>query len=170
MDRRYPIGIFTFQRVYPQEQLLAWVKEFPLFPEKLSQEVTKLTATQLEKQYRPDSWTVRQLVHHLADSHINSYTRFRLALTEDNPIVRTYEEGKWAELTDAQNGPIDVSLQLLEAIHTRWANLATSLSEEDWKRTWQHPESGEGTLADMMGLYVWHSNHHFSHIQLAIQG
>lgn len=170
LDRRYPIGTFTFQGVYPQDQLIAWVKEFQLFPGKLSQEVKKLTEAQLEEIYRPDSWTVRQLVHHLADSHINSYTRFRLALTEENPVIRPYEEGKWAELVDAKSGPIEVSIQLLEAVHNRWAILAASLSETDWKRTWQHPESGQGTIGDIMGLYVWHSNHHFAHIQLAFQG
>jgi uncharacterized damage-inducible protein DinB len=126
--------------------------------------VADLNEDQLATPYRPGGWNVRQVVHHLPDSHLNSYIRFRLALTEDNPVVKPYQEAAWAELHDARSAPIELSLALLESLHQRWALLLRSLSERDFARTFQHPELGQLTLAWNLGLYAWHGRHHLAHI------
>jgi hypothetical protein len=135
-----------------------------MLPARLREVVTGLSDDQLDTPYRPGGWTVRQLVHHLADSHINSYVRFRLALTEDEPTIKPYNEGLWAELEDARGLPVDVSLKLLEVLHTRLVALLRSLTPCDWERQFRHPESGIVSLDRNVALYAWHGNHHVAHI------
>jgi uncharacterized damage-inducible protein DinB len=126
--------------------------------------VKGLTDEQLDTPYRSGGWTVRQVVHHVPDSHLNSYVRFKLALTEDNPTIKPYEEGRWAELSDSNSTPVEVSLTLLESLHDRWVRLLRSLTPEQWKRTFRHPELGEMTLEKTLALYAWHGKHHVAHI------
>lgn len=126
--------------------------------------VESLTEEQLDTPYREGGWTVRQVVHHLADSHINGYTRFRLALTEASPAIRTYDEGKWAELNDAKHAPISPSLAILDGLHHRWVHLLRALSPADWKKTFIHPELGQMKLDVTAALYAWHGEHHVAHI------
>jgi uncharacterized damage-inducible protein DinB len=133
-------------------------------PRHLRNAVTGLSDSQLDTPYRPGGWTVRQLVHHVADSHMNAYTRFRLALTEENPIIKPYEEAKWAELTDARTLPIDVSLTLLDAMHERLVTLLRATTDDAFQRTLSHPENGPMTVDSLLGLYAWHSRHHVAHV------
>ena len=119
---------------------------------------------QIDAPYRPDGWTVRQVVHHVPDSHMNAYVRFKLALTEENPVVKPYAEARWAELVDAQTASIETSLVLLESLHHRWVMLLRSLRDGDWARTFQHPELGPMTLEKNLALYAWHGKHHVAHI------
>lgn len=123
-----------------------------------------LSDSQLDTPYRPEGWTVRQVIHHVPDSHLNSYMRFKLALTEDEPTIKPYAEDRWAELTDGKSGPIEVSLRLLECLHSRWVALLRSMSEADWKRTFRHPDLGLLRLDQNAALYAWHGRHHVAHI------
>jgi hypothetical protein len=132
-------------------------------PSKLETAVSGLAEAQLDTPYREGGWTVRQLVHHVADSHMNAYTRFKLTLTEDHPTIRPYEEKDWARLSDAQ-GPIGTSLTLVRALHERWGLLLATLTEADYKRTLHHPEWGDMTLWDLLDNYQWHSRHHVAHV------
>ena len=133
-------------------------------PSRLREIVKDLRDGQLDTAYRPGGWTARQVVHHLADSHTNSYCRFRLALTEDLPVIKAYDEARWAELSDAKQAPIELSLTLLDALHGRWVLLLESLTEEDFRRAFRHPEHGEMRLDWTLGLYAWHCRHHVAHI------
>lgn len=163
-DLRYPIGKFTFTENLSdkeREQRIAAITEAPV---NLRTAVSGLTDEQLETPYRPGGWTVRQVVHHVFDSHLNSYTRFRLALTEDEPLIKPYDEAAWAELIDAKTAPVEVSLTLLEALHNRWVMLLHSLSPSDWQRTFRHPELGLVSLEKNAQLYAWHGKHHVAHI------
>jgi hypothetical protein len=126
--------------------------------------VSGLSEAQLDTPYRPSGWTVRQVVHHLPDSHLNSYTRCRLALTEDAPTIKPYDEAAWAELSDAKTGPIAPSIALLEGLHARWTCLLRGLSDAEFARTFRHPELGEVRLDWTAGLYAWHCSHHLAHI------
>jgi len=126
--------------------------------------VAGLDDFQLDTAYRDGGWTVRQLVHHVADSHMNAYVRIRLALTEDWPTIKPYAESRWAELADAKTLPVEVSLALLEALHRRWVVLLKSLGEEDWQRGYMHPENGRQALGTVIALYSWHSRHHTAHV------
>ena len=131
--------------------------------------VANITEKELETPYRPDGWTVRQVIHHIADSHHHSYTRFKWALTEDKPLIKAYEEKDWAELNDVKHAPIALSLLHIRAIHAKLVNLLKSMNETDFKRSFIHPETGkERTLDVNLALYAWHSNHHFAHIELVI--
>ena len=163
-DLRYPIGKFTFTENLSEkerEQAIAAIAETPA---NLRAAVSRLSEAQLETSYRPGGWTVRQVVHHVFDSHLNSYTRFRFALTEDEPLIKPYDEAAWAELIDAKTAPVEVSLTLLEALHTRWVMLLNSLSPGDWQRTFRHPELGVVSLEKNAQLYAWHGKHHVAHI------
>lgn len=161
---KFPIGKFNPDRTFTSDDLTKFVTEIDSLPALLRQTVVNLSDDQLETPYRPGGWTVRQTVHHLADSHINSFIRFKLALTEDNPTIKPYEEQLWAELPDGKSEPIEVSLVLLEALHYRWVVLLKSLGPLEWKRTFIHPVSGENTLIRTAGLYAWHGKHHLAHI------
>jgi hypothetical protein len=164
MDLSYPIGKFPWPSSVSPDERHACLDELAVAPERFRQAVEGLTDTQLDTPYRPDGWTVRQVIHHVPDSHMNSYCRCRWALTEDNPPVKGYNEAKWAELYDARTGPVDPSLRLLEAIHARWVSLFGSLSEEDWSRTFDHSENGPMRLDVTLALYAWHCRHHAAHI------
>ncbi|OEH91572.1 YfiT family bacillithiol transferase [Bacillus solimangrovi] len=163
MDLRYPIGEFDYVGDPTQEIVESWIKEIESTPSQLKKAVSGLSDEQLDKVYREGGWTVRQVVHHIVDSHINSYTRFKLALTEDNPTIKLYEEAKWAELPDTKL-PIEVSLQLLESLHIRWVVLLRSLNKAELEKTFQHPESGTVKLSTNVGIYAWHGRHHIAHI------
>jgi uncharacterized damage-inducible protein DinB len=163
-DLRYPIG-----RYLPPAQITAadragWIEELVALPAKMREAVSGLDDRQLDTPYRPGGWTLRQVVHHVPDSHVNSYVRFRLALTEDIPTIKPYNEATWAELPDAKSAPIEPSLQLLEALHVRWVALLKSLSDAEFKRTFRHPEHGEIPIDWTLGLYAWHSRHHVAQI------
>ncbi|HVT05364.1 MAG TPA: putative metal-dependent hydrolase [Thermoanaerobaculia bacterium] len=160
-DLRYPIGKFVFDEKSDRAALLESIEETPV---RLRQAVAGLSEEQLETAYRPEGWTVRQVVHHLPDSHLNAYTRFKLALTEDEPGIRGYDEDKWSHLHDATTGPIDVSLNLLEALHQRWMLILRSLSATDFERGYRHSEMGLVPLKKALALYAWHGQHHVAHV------
>ncbi len=164
-DLQYPVGRYEAPAFISPAQRGAWIEEMANLPRNLKNAVGGLNDSQLDTPYRPGGWTVRQVVHHLPDSHLNSYTRFRLALTEDSPLIKPYEEGKWAELNDARTAPLAPSLSLLEGLHGRFVLLLKSLSEADFARTFRHPELGERRLDWTLGLYAWHSLHHVAHIK-----
>ncbi len=164
MDPRYPIGRFSFPESTTPEQRREWIREVAEAPARLRAAVEGLSGEQLDTPYRPGGWTVRQVVHHLADSHINSFVRFKLALTEDAPTVKTYDEALWANLPDASTTPIEPSLVLLEALHGRWVRMLESMTETDFSRTFRHPEIGMIRLEQYLALYAWHGKHHVAHI------
>lgn len=163
MDLRYPIGKFKYKVEPTTEVLERWIKEIEELPFQLKEAVEGLRDEQLDTAYRSEGWTIRQVVHHIADSHLNSYTRFKLALTENNPTIKLYEEGKWAELPDSKL-PVDVSLKLIEALHSRWVCLLRTMKSDELGKTFQHPESGVVKLGINIGIYAWHGRHHVAHI------
>ncbi|HEY3137553.1 MAG TPA: bacillithiol transferase BstA [Blastocatellia bacterium] len=164
MDLRYPIGPFKFECTPTDEDVQRAIDEIAEAPAKLRAAVEGLTPEQLDTPYRPAGWTVRQVVHHVPDSHLNSYCRFKLALTEDEPTIKPYHEDRWAELEDSRATPTEVSLALLESLHKRWVLLLNSLGPDDFKRTFRHPELGVVSLAQNVCLYGWHGRHHVAHI------
>ena len=161
---RFPIGPYTAPDPITAEQVATWIDEIDDFPSALRQAVEPLDRAQLDTPYRPGGWTVRQVVHHLGDSHLNSLIRFKWALTEDHPTIKAYYEDRWAELADYRHTPLDVSLGLLDNLHTRWAILLRSLGPEELQRTLLHPEIGEVVLDWYVGNYAWHGRHHLAHI------
>src|ERR1700722_3445462 len=163
-DLRYPVGEFHFPESVSARELATFIDQIDETPRHMRNAVAGLSDSQLDTPYRPGGWTVRQLAHHVPDSHINSYTRFRLALTEDQPVIKPYEEARWAELSDARAMPVEPSLVLLESLHARWVPLLRSLSEADWKRSFRHPELGLVSLENNAALYAWHGRHHVAHI------
>lgn len=163
-DLRYPIGRPELHKNLTPEERVQLIEHVAQMPDKLRAAVAGLTASQLDTPYRAGGWTVRQVVHHLADSHMNSFVRFKLALTEDNPTIKTYEEARWAETVDATTPPVEISMRLLENLHTRWVVLLRSLEPEEWSRKLTHPELGLVTLDELLCLYSWHSRHHVAHI------
>ena len=163
-DLRYPIGRFTLEGDVTRDRVAAWIDDIAALPADLRRTVSPLTDGQLDTRYRPGGWTVRQVVHHLADSHMNSYLRFKLALTEDRPVIKAYDEKSWAELPDSRE-PVASSLDLLASLHGRWVDLLRSLSWNQLQREFVHPESGASRLAVMVGAYSWHGRHHLAHIR-----
>ena len=161
---RYPIGDFSRPALIGEAEREDAIRVIADLPGKLRAAVSGLSEAQLDTPYREGGWTVRQLVHHVADSHINAYTRMRLALTEDWPTIKPYDEGRWAELADARTLPVEVSLSLLEALHRRWVVLLQSLSDSDWARGYIHPEHGREKLATVAAIYGWHCRHHVAHV------
>jgi hypothetical protein len=149
-----------------EAQRAAWIEEIAQLPGKVRMTVASLPPDALDKPYRDGGWTGRQVVHHLADSHIHSYVRFKHALTEDQPTIKPYNEATWAELEDARTSPIDVSIALLEALHARWVEFLRSLSKADWSREFIHPEFGVRDLTTCLALYAWHGRHHVGHLEL----
>lgn len=164
IDLSYPIGKFRAPESFTPEYLQACMADIAQAPHNLKQAVAGLSPTQLDTPYRPGGWTVREVVHHVPDSHINAYVRFKLALTEEQPTVKTYEEKRWAQLYDVQVTPVEVSLSLLEALHHRWVLLLQSLTPEDLQRSFRHPELGLVPLYRNLGMYAWHGKHHVAHI------
>jgi hypothetical protein len=163
-DLRFPVGKFRYDGPPSAEQKRAFLNDIAETPAALGAAVKGLLETQLDTPYRPEGWTVRQVVHHLPDSHLNSYVRFKLALTEENPTIKPYAEDRWAELSDSQATPVEVSLTLLESLHDRWVRLLRALTPAQWKRTFRHPDLGEMDLEKTLALYAWHGKHHVAHI------
>ena len=164
-DLRYPIGKFDRSKgPNTPEKRKTLIEAIAEVPELLKQALAGLNGKQLDTPYREGGWTVRQVTHHLADSHINAYVRYKLAMTEDNPTIKPYKEAAWAELADSRVTPIDVSLALVDSLHSRWVVLLRSLKPADWERNLTHPEAGLMSLDTMLGLYAWHGAHHVAHI------
>lgn len=163
-DLRYPIGKYEPQP-FSQEQKKKWLSDIQYLPSDIEGAVQNLDEAQLQTPYRDGGWTVHQLVHHIADSHMNAYIRFKLGLTENNPTIKPYEEKEWAMLNDVKTLPINVSVTLLFALHERWCAAIKDLSDEEWMRTVYHPEQKKGlTLWHLLGMYAWHGKHHTQHI------
>ena len=163
-DLKYPIGRFKLEGTSTDEEIRRAIDEIAQAPARLRAAVEGLSPEQLDTPYRPDGWTVRQVVHHVPDSHLNSYCRFKLALTEDEPAIKAYHEDRWAELEDSRTTPIEVSLAMLESLHKRWVLLMKSLAPADFARTFRHPEIGLVSLSKNVCLYAWHGRHHAAHI------
>ncbi len=163
MDLRYPIGPFTPPATMTAATRRELIDAIAATPARLRDAVTGLDDGQLDTPYRPDGWTVRQVTHHVPDSHVNAYVRFKLALTEEEPTVKTYEEARWATLPDTRL-PVAPSLDLLDALHIRWVALLRAMSEADFGRRFTHPESGMWTLDWLLALYGWHGPHHVAHV------
>src|SRR5579863_5557359 len=163
-DLRYPIGKFHYEGPPTADQRQKFITEIAQAPANLRAAVNGLTNPQLDTPYRPQGWTVRQVAHHVPDSHLNAYVRYKLALTEDEPTIKPYAEDRWAQLADTRTTPIEVSLAMTDSLHTRWVQLLRSLKPEDWKRTFRHPELGLVSLEKNLALYSWHGNHHIAHV------
>jgi uncharacterized damage-inducible protein DinB len=163
-DLRYPIGRFSPPASSMSGVRSANMQTLRLLPVRLRAAVSGLSDAQLDTPYREGGWTARQVVHHVADSHANCYIRFKLALTEDWPTVKPYDEAAWANLADSRWLPVEVSLAMIEALHGRWVGLLESLSDEDFQKGFEHPELGRQNLAKVLALYDWHSRHHTAHI------
>ncbi len=163
-DSRYPIGKYEVQP-FSKKLLKEWLTDIKNLPQHLENAVLNLDDAQLNTPYRNGGWTVKQVVHHVADSHMNAYIRFKAGLTENNPTIKPYDEVKWAEMIDVKELPINISLTLLHALHSRWHHVLQSLSQDDLGRTVYHPEHKmEFLLWDLLGMYAWHSRHHVAHI------
>ncbi len=164
-DLRYPVGKFHWDAAVNEKEHPRLIAEIAETPAALRSAVAGLSREQLETPYRPGGWTVKQVVHHLPDSHLNAYTRFKLALTENEPTIKPYDEAAWAKLPDSAKVPHDVSLDLLESLHLRWVGLLRSLNAADFRRTLKHPERERVmTLGQLLALYAWHGRHHVGHI------
>ncbi len=161
---KYPIGKYVKPAEFSQDVIDKFIVEIESLPERLTKQISGLTDEQLDTRYRPEGWTIRQVVHHLADSHMNSLIRFKLAVTENSPRITAYLEDRWAELPDSLNVPVEHSLIILKGLHHRMGLLLRSLSSKDLKRTFVHPERGEVRVDETIGMYAWHSNHHLAHI------
>lgn len=164
MDLRYPIGQYE-PRPFSDRQKREWLQDIQFLPGLLEQAIENLDEHQFDTPYREGGWTVRQVVHHVPDSHMNAYTRFKLALTEDKPVIKPYDEGLWAQQRDVEVVPVNISITLLYALHTRWHAAIRDLTNEQWQRTVFHPEQKkELTLWHLLGSYAWHGKHHVAHI------
>jgi len=161
---KYPIGRYQLEEIIDKDSINNWIKEIESLPEKLIAAVRGLNKEQLQTPYRPEGWTVQQVVHHIADSHMNSYIRFKLALTENKPIVKPYDQKLWAELADTKLVDVKVSLDLIKSLHIRWTTLLYQLTEEELEKEYLHPESGMKNLKETICHYAWHGNHHLAHI------
>jgi DinB superfamily len=164
IDLRYPIGRFHKETGITSERRQALIDGIARLPVNLRAAVNKLSDQQLDTPYRPGGWTVRQVIHHVPDSHLNAYLRFKLALTESEPTIKPYDEKQWAELPDARLTPIEVSLSLLDNLHARWILLLRALEPAAFSKTFRHPDLGILTLDTQLGLYEWHGRHHLAHI------
>jgi hypothetical protein len=166
---RYPVG--KFERVKPpldRATRTAFVKTIEDTPARFRALVGSLSDAQLETTYRPGGWTIRQVVHHVPESHMNAYIRMKMAATEDSPAIKTYEEQLWAELPDAKTAPVELSLSLLEALHRRWVLFLKNLSDAEYARTFKHPDWGTVAIDEAVALYEWHCRHHLAHVEQAL--
>ena len=162
-DPRYPIGKFAYTGSLTADQKKQFLDDIEQTPARLREAVRGLSDAQLDTPYRDGGWTVRQVVHHLPDSHMNSYIRFKLALTENDPTIKPYEEALWAELPDSRQ-PIENSLTMLDSLHRRWTTVLRNMTRADWQRTFRHPELGSMPLEKALALYSWHGRHHVAHV------
>ena len=163
-DPRFPIGKFHYEGPPSPEQRGAFIDQIAQTPPAIRTAIAGLSDQQLDTPYREGGWTVRQVVHHVPDSHMNAYVRFKLALTEDEPTIKPYAEDRWAKLQDSDSTPVEVSLALVENLHERWVRLLRSLDDNEWKRAFRHPEMGLMPLEKNLALYAWHGKHHTAHI------
>jgi len=164
-ELKYPIGKHETPTIIDSKQVLEWITILEDFPKQLRDSVQNLSNKQLDTPYRPEGWTIRQVIHHLADSHHNSYTRFKWALTEDRPIIKAYYEERWAELRDSKSGPIFLSLNALDALHAKWTYFLRGLTPQELNQLFIHPDGNEEiSLSENIGIYAWHCVHHFAHI------
>lgn len=167
---KYPIGKYEAPEIITPVHINQWIKEIISYPQRLKQVLANISSEQLAQPYRLDGWTGLQVIHHLADSHMNAYIRFHLTLTEDTPTIKPYMEERWAQLDYIKDTPIVLSLELLKNLHARWAILLNSLTEEDFKRQYHHPQYDYTIPLDkVLGLYAWHGNHHLHHIKLLMK-
>jgi uncharacterized damage-inducible protein DinB len=164
MDPRYPVGKFAWPESITEDDRRKFAAQIGELPAKLRAAVQGLSEAQLDTPYREGGWTVRQVTHHVADSHMNAFIRFKLALTEAEPTIKAYEQQLWAELPDGKTAPVEISLTLLDSLHHRWALLIKSMKPEEYSRTFRHPELGLVTLERNLALYAWHSRHHVAHV------
>ena len=164
-DVRYPIGKFSPIDNANEEQINSFINQLERQPVIARQSIEGLSEEQIGTPYRPEGWTVRQVIHHIADANINAYSRFKIALTEDEPTIKLWDEVTWAELEDSRKAPVELSLAILDAIHARWSILLRSLRIADFKRKLIHPQMGKMALSDCIQFYVWHGNHHVAQVQ-----
>ncbi|TPN85402.1 YfiT family bacillithiol transferase [Aquimarina algicola] len=167
MDAKYPIGKFECPINITQDHIQKWILDIEELPSKIINLVSGFTEEQLETSYRENGWTARQLIHHIHDSHHHGYIRFKWAMTENNPVIKAYNEVLWAELFDAKQAPIELSLDMIKALHAKWVYFLKGLSPDDLQKTFIHPE-GDVTLslAEDIGIYSWHGNHHLAHLKI----
>jgi hypothetical protein len=163
---KYPIGKPNIPTEITSNHILKWVSVLEEFPDRLEHLVSNLTKEQLDTTYRDEGWTIRQVIHHCADSHHNSYTRFKWTLTEDKPVIKAYYEDRWAELFDSKSAPIKLSLDSLKGLHAKWVYFLKGLTEDDLNKYFIHPDGNEEvSLKENIGIYAWHCNHHYAHIE-----
>lgn len=166
---KFPIGQFEKPNEISNDVLSQWITVIEEFPNKIKSITNSLSVEELNWNYRPNGWNIKQVVHHCADSHMNSFIRFKLALTEENPTIKPYEEALWANLIDGNDNNISYSLQIMEGIHAKWSLLLKTFQEKELNKTFHHPGSNKNyTLKEAIGLYAWHCNHHFAHIEQAL--
>jgi uncharacterized damage-inducible protein DinB len=163
-DPRYPIGKWERRDTLAPGERAEMIAQIAETPARMRAAVAELDDAQLDTPYREGGWRVRQVVHHVPDSHLNSYTRFKLALTEEEPTIRPYDEAKWAELSDSRDTPVETSLTMLDALHDRWTRLLRAMSDDDFRRTLRHPDIGVMTLDALLSMYAWHGRHHVGHV------
>ena len=163
-DLSYPIGKWTFTPNMTREHRAALIQQIAEAPAQLRAAVKGLNPEQLNTSYRPGGWTVRQVVHHVPESHMNAYIRFKWALTENAPAIKAYDENAWSNTPEVKATPTDCSLAILESLHERWVILLKSLADKDWQRTIEHPENGTMALEKLLAIYAWHGRHHAAHI------
>ncbi len=162
---KYPVGKFIRKENYPIDEIMEMIKYIESFHGRIKSEVENLSDEQLDTPYRPDGWTVRQVVHHCADSHMNAFIRFKLAMTEDAPTIKPYIEDRWAKMPDTISTPIDASLMIIDGLHKRWSILLKAMSADDFERTYLHPQYERVfVLKEVLALYTWHCTHHLAHI------
>jgi len=164
MDPRFPIGKFSFPASATPHDREQWISDIAATPSKLRAAAAGLSPAQLDTPYREGGWTVRQVLHHVPESHMNAYIRFKLALTEEEPVIKPYDEAAWAKLPDVSSTPVEVSLALLDSLHDRWVRVLRAIDDGQWKRTFRHPEMGVVKLEGNLALYSWHGRHHTAHI------
>lgn len=166
---RFPIGFYEAPQIITSEHLQLWIETIEQFPNQIEELTKNLTNEELNFKYRPEGWSIKQVVHHCADSHCNSFIRFKLAITEENPTIKPYMENLWAELIDGNDDDISASLQIIKGIHYKWVKLVKSFSNTDWEKTFYHPENKtNNSLKITLGLYAWHCEHHLTHIKNAL--
>ena len=166
IDPQYPVGHYRYDRPFTSEEREELIRQIAETPAEMRLAFDELPAGGLDTPYRPGGWTGRQVIHHVPESHMNSYLRFKWALTETEPTIKPYDEAVWAEQPDVATTPPEVSLALLEALHKRWVACLRTLKEDDWKRTFRHPDLGVVTLDRTLGLYAWHGRHHVAHLRI----
>ena len=168
-DLKYPVGQFRLDNEPDTQKREEWIRTIEDLPGRLKSALEGISQAKLDSPYRPEGWTIRQLVHHIADSHLNAFCRFRLVLTEDHPTIRTYLQDGWGDLEDSKNAPIELSILIIEGLHGRWSILLKSMTDCDFQAEFNHPEWGTLNLESLLQIYAWHSRHHLAHIQNALE-